>query len=174
MPKKSEYSDIKESERVDTVFSESTAFNGVLMYETSLKIDGYYKGKISSKGHLIIGEKAKVYANVQANTIVIAGEVKGDIEASERLEMLPTAKLYGNIRTRKLKMADGVVFEGRCEMLGPAGRSGLVQEPQESKSQSPGPEAAQGRGAMVQGAAQGGRPLGPVIEEENEEVVKTN
>jgi cytoskeletal protein CcmA (bactofilin family) len=174
MSKKNEYSDIKESERVDTVFSESTAFNGVLMYETSLKIDGYYKGKISSKGHLIIGEKAKVYANVQANTIVIAGEVKGDVEASERLEMLPTAKLYGNIRTKKLKMADGVVFEGRCEMLGPAGRPGLVQEPPESKGQSLGPEAAQGRGVMAQGAAQGGRPLAPVIEEENEEVVKTN
>ena len=174
MPKKSEYSDIKESERVDTVFSESTAFNGVLMYETSLKIDGYFKGKISSKGHLIIGEKAKVYANVQANTIVIAGEVKGDVEASERLEMLPTAKLYGNIRTKKLKMADGVVFEGRCEMLGPAGRSGLVQEPPESKSQSAGPEGTQGRGVMVQGKVQSGRPLAPVIEEENEEVVKTN
>ena len=186
MPKKSEYSDIKESERVDTVFSESTAFNGVLMYETSLKIDGYFKGKISSKGHLIIGEKAKVYANVQANTIVIAGEVRGDVEATERLEMLPTARLYGNIRTKKLKMADGVVFEGRCEMLGPAGRSGLAQEPSESKGQGAGPEGAQGIGVMGQSGGKsgapgvvpengpGGRTLAPVIEEENEEVVKTN
>ena len=48
MPKKSEYSDIKESERVNTVLSETTAFNGVLVYETSLKIDGYFKGKIST------------------------------------------------------------------------------------------------------------------------------
>jgi cytoskeletal protein CcmA (bactofilin family) len=178
MSKKSEYSDIKESERVDTVFSETTAFNGALMYETSLKIDGYFKGKISSKGHLIIGEKAKVYANVQANTIVIAGEVKGDVEALERLEMLPTAKLYGNIRTKKLKMADGVVFEGRCEMLGPTGRSGPVQEPQESRGQGADAEGSQGRGVAGQGAgksdAAGNRTLDPIIEEENEEVVKTN
>jgi cytoskeletal protein CcmA (bactofilin family) len=167
MPKKSEYSDIKESERVDTVFSESTAFNGVLMYETSLKIDGYFKGKISTKGHLIIGEKAKVYANIQANTIVVAGEVKGDVEAAERLEMLPTAKLYGNIKTRKLKMADGVLFEGSCEMLGPIGRPGRGQETLESKDQG----AGQGVGP---GVGPDGRPLAPIIEEENEEVVKTN
>jgi cytoskeletal protein CcmA (bactofilin family) len=25
--------------------------------------------------------------------------------------------VYGNIRTAKLKIADGVVFEGKCEMI---------------------------------------------------------
>jgi cytoskeletal protein CcmA (bactofilin family) len=167
MPKKSEYSDIKESERVSTVLSESTAFNGVLVYETSLKIEGYFKGRISTRGHLIVGEKAKVYANIQANNIVIAGEVKGDIEALERLEMLPTAKLYGNIRTKKLKMADGVVFEGRCEMLGPVGRD--VGVPGRNSA------AAQAAGLVgAGGAGPGGMPLSPIIEEKNEEVVKTN
>jgi cytoskeletal protein CcmA (bactofilin family) len=167
MHKKSEYSDIKESERVNTVFSESTAFNGVLVYETSLKIDGYFKGRISTRGHLIVGEKAKVYANIQANSIVVAGEVKGDVEALERLEMLPTAKLYGNIRTKKLKMADGVVFEGRCEMLGPVGREGGVQGQASVAEQGAGPGGSRSGGA-------GGIPLSPIIEEENEEVVKTN
>jgi len=122
MGKKTEYSDMKESEKVSTTFSETTAFNGVLKYNTSLKIDGYFKGKIYSKGHLIIGEKAKVYASIKADSIVVAGEVKGDVEAADRLEMLPTGKLYGNIKTKKLKMADGVVFEGSCEMLGAPGK----------------------------------------------------
>ncbi len=31
--------------------------------------------------------------------------------------MLPTGKIYGNVRTAKLRIADGVVFEGKCEMI---------------------------------------------------------
>jgi cytoskeletal protein CcmA (bactofilin family) len=117
MAKKSEYSDIKEAEKVETVFSNATNFNGVLKFSTSLKIEGSFKGKIISTGHLIVGENAIIRANIKASSIVIAGEIKGNVEASERLEMLPSGKLYGNIKTKKLKMADGVVFEGSCEML---------------------------------------------------------
>jgi len=43
--------------------------------------------------------------------------VKGNVEATEKLEMLSTGKVFGNIRTAKLKIADGVVFEGKCEMI---------------------------------------------------------
>ena len=117
MARKNDYSDLKEGERVETVLSNTTSFNGVLKFDTSLKIEGGFKGSIISKGHLIVGESAKIRANIKAGSIVIAGEVKGDVEATDRLELLPTGKLYGNIRTRKLKMADGVVFEGSCEML---------------------------------------------------------
>jgi cytoskeletal protein CcmA (bactofilin family) len=117
MVKKNDYSDIKEGEKVETIFSNTTMFNGELNFESSLKIEGSFKGKIKSKGHLIIGENAKIRASIKAYSIVIAGEVKGDVEAVERLELLPTGKLYGNIRTKKLKMADGVIFEGSCEML---------------------------------------------------------
>ena len=31
--------------------------------------------------------------------------------------MLSTGKVYGNIKTAKLKIADGVVFDGNCEMI---------------------------------------------------------
>ena len=117
MAKKTEYSDMKEGGRVDTVFGDTTSFNGVLKFNSSLKIEGKFKGKIISKGHLIIAANAKVRANVKAHSIVIAGEIRGDVEAFERLEMLSSGKLYGNIKTKKLKMADGVIFEGSCEML---------------------------------------------------------
>jgi len=122
MGKKNQYSDIKEGEKVETVFSSTTYFNGNLKFNSSLKIEGTFKGEIISSGYLIIGEKARVDANIKAGSIMIAGEVHGDVEASERLEMLSTGKLYGNIKTKILKMADGVIFEGSCEMLHPIKR----------------------------------------------------
>ena len=128
MAKKDEYSDIKESEKVETVFSETTSFDGTLKFSTSIKIEGNFKGKIISKGYLMVGENARVRANIKVNSIVIAGEVKGNVEADDRLEMLPTGKLYGNIKTKKLKMADGVVFEGTCEMFPHSGKGAVVKE----------------------------------------------
>ena len=117
MARKNEYGDIKEAEKVSTVLSDSTAFNGVMKFKTSLKINGRFNGQIISDGFLIIGESAVIKANIKAESVVIAGEVKGNIEAKERLEILSTGKLYGNIKTKKLKMADGVIFEGKCEMI---------------------------------------------------------
>jgi cytoskeletal protein CcmA (bactofilin family) len=58
-----------------------------------------------------------VKANIKVGSIVIGGVVRGNVEASERLEMLATGQVYGNIRTAKLNIADGVVFEGKCEMI---------------------------------------------------------
>ena len=128
MAKKDEYSDIKESEKVETVFSETTSFDGTLKFNTSIRIEGSFKGRIVSKGYLLVGENAKIRDNIKAQSIVIAGEVKGNVEAEERLEMLPTGKLYGNIKTKKLKIADGVVFEGACEMLPVSGKAAEIKE----------------------------------------------
>ena len=33
------------------------------------------------------------------------------------VEMLATSKIYGNVKSAKIRIADGVVFEGKCEMI---------------------------------------------------------
>ena len=102
---------------ITTVFSKDTEFFGDLKFKKSLQIDGYLEGEIESEGFLVIGEGAVVRANIRAKTVIIGGEVHGNIEAADRLEILTSGKLYGNIRTAKLRIADGVVFEGKCEMI---------------------------------------------------------
>lgn len=102
---------------IKTTFGVETDFEGDLEYETSLKILGRFKGQIKTGGYLVIGESAEVEAEIVAGSILIGGTVKGNIEASEKCEILSTGKIYGNIKTNKLKIADGVVFEGNCQMI---------------------------------------------------------
>ncbi|MDY6935768.1 MAG: polymer-forming cytoskeletal protein [Spirochaetota bacterium] len=104
---------------VSTVFGEDTQLYGDLTFKRSLQINGLFEGEISSEGFLVIGEGAIVKANIKAKTVVINGTVYGNIEANDKLEIQSKGKLYGNIRTSKLKIADGVVFEGNCEMIKP-------------------------------------------------------
>lgn len=109
-------------EKITTTLGKETSFHGILKFRESLKIDGKFEGEIVSPGYLVIENGAVVTANIKVGSIVIGGVVRGNIEASEKLEMLNTGQVFGNIRTAKLKIADGVVFEGKCEMIkGPEG-----------------------------------------------------
>jgi cytoskeletal protein CcmA (bactofilin family) len=104
---------------VSTVFGKDTHFNGDLIYQNSLQINGLFEGEISSGGFLVIGEGAVVKANINVKVVIVNGTVYGNIEAKEKLEIQSNGKIFGNIRTAKLIIADGVIFEGSCEMIKP-------------------------------------------------------
>lgn len=107
----------KEGIELKTTLGRETKFKGTMRFKDSLKIDGKFEGKIISNGFLYIEHDAEVRADIQVGSIVIGGIVYGNIEASNKLEMLSTGRVYGNIKTRVLKIADGVAFEGKCEMI---------------------------------------------------------
>lgn len=103
---------------IATTLGKETSFSGTLRFKDSLRIKGKFEGEIDSLGRLVIDADAVVNARrIRASSVVVGGVVHGDIEAADRLEMLPSAKVYGNVRTSKLRIADGVVFEGTCEMI---------------------------------------------------------
>ena len=56
-------------------------------------------------------------ANVFAKTIVVYGTIKGDVYAEDKIEMFPASCVYGNVKAKKVKISDGVNFNGRCEIL---------------------------------------------------------
>jgi cytoskeletal protein CcmA (bactofilin family) len=107
----------KDLPRIATRLGKRTSFNGRMRFTAPVKISGRFEGEIIAEGFLYIEEGAYVRADVTAGSIVIAGEVHGNVQAAQKVEMLPTGKIYGNVRTAKLRIADGVVFEGKCEML---------------------------------------------------------
>ncbi len=119
---------VYEDGMIATVFGKDTEFYGDLTFKKSLQINGYFEGEITSDGFLVIGEGAVVKANLKARAVIISGTVHGNIEAFEKLEIHSSGKLYGNIRTAKLKIADGVIFEGKCEMVKPAQKSTGAEE----------------------------------------------
>jgi len=102
---------------IRTTLGKGTTFRGMMKFETSLKIDGVFEGEIESAGFLYIEDGADVRADIRVGSVVVGGVVHGSIVAKDMLEMLSTGKVYGNITTAKLKIADGVVFDGKCDML---------------------------------------------------------
>ena len=68
-------------------------------------------------GALYVEKGAVVRAEIKVGIIIISGEVIGNIEASEKLEMHSSGKIFGNVKTPNLKIAEGVEFEGECDMI---------------------------------------------------------
>ncbi len=106
-----------EDYKVNTILTKSTYMSGELRFDSSLRIDGKFDGKVFTDGVLVIGPEAEVRADLKAGVVVVAGKVFGNIEASERVEMLEGGQVYGNVKTAKLRIDDGVIFEGECHML---------------------------------------------------------
>ena len=100
-----------------TTLGSQTVFNGTIRFDDSLRILGRCEGRIESKGALAVEKGAEVVASIKVGSLLVGGTIKGDIEAVGQVELLPSGKVYGNIRTSQLKIADGVVFEGKVEML---------------------------------------------------------
>jgi len=99
-----------------TTLSVNTNFDGVMKFNNSLRINGEFKGKIEAQGLLVLGPNSKIIGDIICDEVIVGGEVRGNITAKKRLELLETAKLFGDIKTAKLKIADGVIFEGKCDM----------------------------------------------------------
>lgn len=110
---------VYETGMITTVFGKDTHFNGDLKFKKSLQINGTFEGEINSNGFLVIGDGAVVKANIKASAVIVQGTIYGNVEATEKLEIMTKGRIFGNIRTAKLKIADGVVFEGSCEMIKP-------------------------------------------------------
>lgn len=90
---------------------------GKLTFENTVRIDGNFKGEISSNGTLVVGAGAEVEAEIKVDTAIVTGEVKGALEAKTRVELQSPARLFGEIRTPNLIIGEGAVFEGNCVML---------------------------------------------------------
>jgi cytoskeletal protein CcmA (bactofilin family) len=103
---------------IRTTLGKETVFMGTLRFTESLKIDGRFEGDIDATGFLFISPDAEVRVQrIKASSIIVGGTVYGDMEAIDKVELLPSAKVYGNVKTSRLRIADGVVFEGSCEMI---------------------------------------------------------
>ena len=111
----------KQTDTISTFLGYGTTIDGKLEFQGTIRLDGNVKGQINSQGGtLIIGDKAKIQAQVQVDAVIVKGEVEGSIEARKRIEAYPPARIVGDIQAPAISIESGVVFNGNCTMQPPA------------------------------------------------------
>src|ERR1700704_2053702 len=101
---------------LNALLGRGSEFDGKLSFEGTVRIDGTFTGEISTNDMLIIGEGAKVTADITCGSVVINGEVTGNIKATEMVELHKPAKVKGDITTPSLMVDKGVQFDGSSKM----------------------------------------------------------
>jgi len=108
----------REEEIKDKVLDVDASMQGTLAFKdpVNLRINGKFEGKLDTKGSLTIGEQAVVNADINGETVTIAGRVNGDIRA-EKVKLVAPAYVVGDIKTSVLGIQEGAILEGYCNML---------------------------------------------------------
>jgi cytoskeletal protein CcmA (bactofilin family) len=106
----------KEEEEIRAFLGKGTEFNGKLMFDGSVRIDGDFKGEIFGNGTLVIGEGAGVEADIKVDSVLVSGEVHGQIDVKKNLTIYSTGKLVGDVNTPSFSIEEGAFFEGSCHM----------------------------------------------------------
>lgn len=99
-----------------TLIGEEAYFHGVIAAKGSLRVEGVVEGDITDAVSVEIGKKGRVKGNIAAETLSVAGQVEGDVVVSRSVELLAQSRLCGNIRTPALRIEEGAVFDGACDM----------------------------------------------------------
>jgi cytoskeletal protein CcmA (bactofilin family) len=103
---------------LNALLGRGSEFEGKLTFEGTVRIDGKFTGTIITNDVLVVGEGAKIAAEVTCGTIIVHGEISGNIKARSLVELHHPAKMRGNIETPVLMVEKGVVFEGQTKMEG--------------------------------------------------------
>ena len=102
----------------DTTFiAADCQITGTIVINGNARIDGKIEGSVQVTGDLIIGTTAYLKADIEANTVSMAGEVHGNLKTTDLLELNTTARLFGDIRTRQFKVEQGARFTGTSQLL---------------------------------------------------------
>ncbi|OLE77901.1 MAG: hypothetical protein AUG02_00120 [Chloroflexi bacterium 13_1_20CM_2_70_9] len=105
---------------MNAVLGPGSVFEGKLTFTGQARIDGSFGGGVTTDDLLIIGEGAKVDADIRCGSLVVEGEVTGTVTARDAIELAPHARVKAGLTTPALTMAKGAVFDGSCKMNGAA------------------------------------------------------
>lgn len=112
-----------EKSEIKAFLGPGSQFEGKLVFNEIVRLDGAFRGEITSHDTLIVGDSADIQADVQVGTLILSGRFKGNVKAKTRVELRSPAQVDGSIETPALSVEDGVALNGTITMNPGSGTS---------------------------------------------------
>ncbi len=100
----------------ETIIAHGVRLEGDFVSEGDVTIEGEVSGKVKTSANLIVGDQAKLRADVVARSATISGELRGNLMVAERLDVRETAKIIGDISANTLTVGAGAQLNGKVSM----------------------------------------------------------
>lgn len=99
----------------ETVLGAGSVMEGTLSSKGNVRLDGDFTGTLEITGNVLIGETAKINADVDARNISIAGAVRGNVTGN-KVQLLRTGRIWGDITANALTTEEGAFIDGKITM----------------------------------------------------------
>jgi cytoskeletal protein CcmA (bactofilin family) len=129
----------------ETVIGASCQIEGKFKSNSNVRIDGVLSGALEVAGNMLVGETAKIEADIHARNISIAGAVRGNVYG-KKVQILRTGRVWGDIHATALTTEEGAFIDGKITMLGHSATNPAVPvtdpEPTQPEAEAPAEAAA--------------------------------
>jgi cytoskeletal protein CcmA (bactofilin family) len=101
----------------ETVLGADCTLEGTLRSHANVRLDGTFTGVLEIVGNVLVGETAKINADIDAKNISIAGAVRGNV-SGKKVQLLRTGRIWGDIRATALTTEEGAFIDGKITIVG--------------------------------------------------------
>ena len=101
----------------ETVLGTNSTMEGTLVSNGNVRLDGTFTGTLEISGNILVGETAKINADIEARNISIAGAVRGNVTGN-KVQLLRTGRIWGDIKAKALTTEEGAFIDGKITMTG--------------------------------------------------------
>lgn len=103
-------------ERTRVAVGRNINVSGRLIFHEPVRIEGRFRGEVSSAALVVISEEGTIEGKVRAPRLLIMGELRGDVVESKLVVLGPRARVHGNIEAEKFAINEGAHFYGHVQM----------------------------------------------------------
>lgn len=103
-------------ERTRVAVGRNTNIAGKLIFQEPVRIEGKFRGEVSSVELLVVTAEATIEGKVRAPRLLILGELRGDVIGAAQVVLGPAAKVNGLIQASSLIICEGAQFNGQVQM----------------------------------------------------------
>jgi cytoskeletal protein CcmA (bactofilin family) len=100
----------------ETVLGANCTLEGTLRSSANVRLDGTFTGTLEITGNVLVGETAKITADINARNISIAGAVRGNVNG-KKVQLLRTGRIWGDITATALTTEEGAFIDGKITMV---------------------------------------------------------
>jgi len=99
----------------ETVLGANSIMEGHLRSSANVRLDGTFTGTLEISGNVLVGETARITADINARNISIAGAVRGNV-SGKKVQILRTGRIWGDIHAQALTTEEGAFIDGKITM----------------------------------------------------------
>lgn len=114
---------------MNTIIGKGTRIEGSMEVSQSLRIDGSFKGTLTTSDTLIVGSTGELLdVTLKVKNAIIGGVIKGNIIAQNKVTLESTSRLDGDMTAKLLIIEEGALFSGNCHSGDRTGASAEVDK----------------------------------------------